>query len=108
MSKVLDLSVFSKETLDIKLPDSETTLHLRKPTRDMTIRLMSFQNLQNTDPAEVVVERMDSMVLDILNTNDVDRQFDLGYVVNVLSTGMKVAVIQAYAALISNFETDPN
>jgi hypothetical protein len=108
MAQILDLGVFANETLDIKLPDEEVVLHLRKPTKEMVIKLAELKYLQKSAKPEVVIERMDSLVVEILRTNDTDRVFNCDFVENELNTKMKVAIITAYAAWIGEIETRPN
>lgn len=108
MSRVLDLSVFAKETLDVILPNVEkTVLHLNKPTRSMVMRLMAFKTIEVND-SEVIIERMDTMALEILNTNDAGVAIEREYVENELSAQMKVAIFEAYSAWIRGYDNDPN
>ena len=62
MSKILDLSVFKQETLDIKLPDSEEVLHLRKPTKSMVIKMMEFKDLRNDDASSTIINRLNTIL----------------------------------------------
>lgn len=112
MSKILDLNLFAEETLDIKLPaigpTSGEVLHLKKPTREMTIKMMDFKNLRQNTKSEVIVERLDSMVHLILNSNTAGTEISAEYVANSLNTPMKQAIITAYAAWIMGIEQSPN
>lgn len=112
MSKILDLNLFAEETLDIKLPaigpKPGEVLHLSKPTREMTIKMMDFRNLRQNAKSEVIIERMDSMVHLILNSNTASTEISVDYVSNSLSTPMKQAIITAYATWIVGIEQSPN
>lgn len=106
-SRILDLSVFVRETFDIKLLDG-SVIHISKPTREQVIKISELQYLrQNSKPA-VVQDRLDSLVLDILNSNDAGAVFDLNYVENQLNVRMRIAIITAYSAWIGEIEANPN
>lgn len=112
MSKILDLNLFTEETFDIRLPaDGPKTgklLHLRKPTREMTIKMMDFKNLKQNAKSEVIIERLDSMTYLILNSNNANDEISADYVAQTLTMPMKQAVITAYAAWIVGIEQSPN
>ena len=108
MARILDLSVFGKQTLEIMLPDGKTVLHLRKPTQQMAIAMIDFQNLPEDAAAEEIMRRINVTSAQILRTNDVDMIITDQYVSDELNTAMKVAICQAYAAWISEVQSDPN
>lgn len=105
--KILDLNVFVQETLDIKLLDG-SVIHILKPTREQVIKIANLQHLKQTAKAEVAFDRMDSLVLDILNSNDAETIFDRDYVEQQLNIRMRIAIITAYSAWIGEIEADPN
>lgn len=108
MARILDLSVFGKQTLEIKLPDGKTVLHLRKPSQKMAIVMIDFQSLPEDVGAEEIMRRINTTAALILRTNDVDMIITDQYVTDELNTAMKVAICQAYAAWISEVQSDPN
>lgn len=107
-NRILDLNVFALETLDIKLPDDPEVLHISKPTREQVIKISQLEHLQQEANAETVYERLDSLVLDIINSNEDKRKFDREYVEQNLNVKMRVAIIQAFSARIGGIEKDPN
>lgn len=106
-NRILDLSVFARETLDIKLLD-ETVLRIAKPTREQVVRIAELEHLKKSAKPEAVFDRLDTLVLDILNSNEAGTVFDREYVENNLSIRMRIAIITAYSAWIGEIEADPN
>lgn len=107
MSKVLDLSIFGKQTLDIKLPEGDI-LHLSKPTQEMVISVIDYQSMPEGADAKLIMDRLNNMTRVILNTNDDEKTIGKKYVKENLNTAMKVAILQAYAAWIEEVQADPN
>lgn len=105
--RILDLNVFVQETLDIKLLDG-SVIHILKPTREQVIKISELQYLKKTAKPEVALDRMDSLVLDILNGNDAGIVFGRDYVEQQLNVRMRVAIISAYSAWIGEIEASPN
>lgn len=50
MNKILDLSVFSEDTLDITMPDG-FLLHVKKPTQSIVISMMELSQEKDREPA---------------------------------------------------------
>lgn len=105
--RILDLNVFVQETLDIKLLDG-SVIHIHKPTREQVIKIAELQYLKKTAKPEVSLDRMDSLVLDILNSNDAGIVFDHDYVDQQLNVRMRIAIITAYSVWIGEIEANPN
>lgn len=105
MKNVLDLSVFTAITLDIKLPDGRL-LKLTKPTQRLVIKLMALKSLDASD-SKAIMTALDDMALDILNSNDTGTVFDMVFV-NTLNTAMKSALVQAYSEFIMQVQSNPN
>ena len=105
--RILDLNVFVQETLDIKLLDG-SVIHIIKPNREQVIKIADLQHLKKTAKPEVALDRMDGLVLDILNSNDAGTVFDRDYVEQQLNVRMRIAIISAYSAWIGEIEADPN
>lgn len=107
MERILDLSLFTQETLDIKLPDGKM-IRIDKPSREQVIKIAELKQLKESSKPAVVQDRLDSLVLDILNGNDAGEVYTRDYIDNTLNVRMRVAVITAYAAWIGDIESDPN
>ena len=107
MKKVLDLSVFEEQTMEVKL-SKEKTIRLQKPSQRMVIELMKFQSVNENDGAENIMKAVDDITLMILNTNDAGEQFSEEYITNNMNTQMKVSLIAAYGEYIVGIQSDPN
>lgn len=105
--RILDLNVFVQETLDIKLLDG-SVIHILKPTREQVVKIADLQHLRKTAKGDVVFDRLDGLVLDILNSNDAGTVFERDYVENQLNVRMRIAIITAFSAWIGEIEADPN
>ena len=105
MGKMLDLSAFKKETLDITLLDGRL-IKVAKPTEAMVIKMLSFRELK--EDGETVLGALNDIVLDILNTNVNGIKLDAKYVANDLDLEMKMAVIYAYTDFIHTITSNPN
>ena len=53
MAKILDLSVYNDETLDITMLDG-SVLHIKKPTQALVIRMVELSQLQENQPEKVL------------------------------------------------------
>ncbi len=106
MGKVIDLSVFKEETLDIRLLDG-SEIRIVKPTQRLVIEMLKFKEYGEDTPAEQLMEAINKIVLNILNTNDAHKVFKMEYAED-LSMRMKLAIIQAYSEFITGVQSDPN
>ena len=107
MSKIVDLSVFGKATLDIKLPEGDI-LHLSKPTQKIVITIIDYKEIPDDADGTLVMNRLNDLIRLILNTNDDEKVIGKKYVKENLNTAMKVAVLQAYSAWIEELQANPN
>ena len=107
MRKIVDLSVFADQTLDIRLPDRRL-LRLCKPPQRIVIHMLALRRLTEDTPEEEIVRTTDALVLDILRTNDAAVPITAEYVAAELSTAMKVAIIESYSDFIAGVQADPN
>lgn len=105
--RILDLSVFAQESFDIKMPDG-SVIHISKPTREQVIKISELQFLKENSKPTVVQDRLDSLVLNILNSNDAGIEFSREFVEDKLNVRMRVAIITAYSAWIGEIEANPN
>ena len=105
MSRVLDLSVYKQETLDITMPDG-ALLHIRKPTQAMLIKMLNMRDVDEKAPSERIAGVIDDFVLGVLNSNTDGRTFaqkDMGS----LTLEMKTAIIDAYSAFAYELQSNP-
>ena len=105
MSRVLDLSVYRQETLDITMPDG-ALLHIRKPTQAMLIKMLNMRDVDENAPSERIAGVIDDFVLGVLNSNTDGRTFaqkDMGS----LTLEMKTAIIDAYSAFAYELQANP-
>ncbi len=105
--RILDLRVFAQESFDITLPDGDV-IHIVKPTREQVIKIAELRYLKESSRPAVVQDRLDSLVFDILNSNDEEREFSREFIENQLNVRMRVAIISAYSAWIGEIEANPN
>ena len=105
MSRVLDLSVYRQETLDITMPDG-AIVHIRKPTQAMLIKMLNMRGVDENAPSERIAGVIDAFVLGVLNSNTDGRTFaqkDMGS----LTLEMKTAIIDAYSAFAYELQSNP-
>jgi len=103
MSKALDLSLFVNQTLDITMPDGDI-IHVKKPTQNMIIKLMAFQNVEESK----AFEALDELCLLILNANKEGKVFTKDWIDDNFDWTMKSAVVQAYSEFINELQANPN
>lgn len=108
-NKIVDLSVFQEQYLDVKLPSGEV-MKLSKPTQQMVINLLKFRDINDTMGAEVIIDALDEIVNDILHTNvnAAVKPIDMEYVKNDLNMNMKLAIVKAYSEFITEVQSNPN
>ncbi len=102
---ILDLTVFKKETLDIKMMDGQV-LHIRKPSQNMVIEIIKFRDINMNAGAEKIVAASDSLVLMILNDNTDGVTMDAKSVA-ALDYEIKVAILEGYAAFVNKVQSNP-
>lgn len=107
MGKILDLSVFEEETLDIRLPEDGSIVRIKKPSQRLVIEMLKFKELGENTPAEQVMEAVNKIVVKILNSNDANKFIDIKYVED-MNLKMKLAIIKAYSEFITGVQSNPN
>lgn len=105
MSRILDLSVFSQETLDITMPDG-AVMRVPKPSQRMVIAMLNLRGLNENAPSERIAKGIDNLVLDILAGN-VDGRPVTREDVDALTLEMKTAVIEAYSGFAFDLQANP-
>ncbi|MEG2858066.1 MAG: hypothetical protein RR994_05555 [Clostridia bacterium] len=105
MSRILDLTVFDAETLDITMPD-KSVLHIVKPTQRMVINMLRMKDVQKKEPDEIM-KSFNELSCAILNNNDNGQRIEFSFVEN-MPMRMKTAIITAYSNFITSLQSDPN
>ncbi len=105
MSKILDLSCFREETLDITMPDKKV-IHVKKPTEELYIKVIAFQEQIKEIDTKEILTAVDEMAGMILSHNTQNR--DNTKLAKSLSMEMKIAVIQAFTEFVTDIASDPN
>ena len=105
MSRILDLSVFSQETLDITMPDG-AVMRVPKPSQRMVIAMLNLRGLDEGAPSERIAGSIDGLVMDILASN-VDGRPVTREDVDALTLEMKTAVIEAYGSFAYDLQANP-
>jgi hypothetical protein len=104
--KILDLKVFEKETLSVKLPDGRM-LRLMKPTRKMATALIGLAELQDEGDPERVMLTLDAITMMLLRNNDSGACITESDVTK-LNLPMKLELISSFKSWIREIETRPN
>lgn len=107
MKKVVDLSVFDRQTLAMKMPTGEV-LQIRKPTQQMVIEMMKFREINENSDVATIVMAMDAMVLAILNSNEKMIVFTQEELDDMLNLDMKTVIIQEYGNFLRGIQQNPN
>lgn len=105
MSRVLDLSVYRQETLDITMPDG-AIVHICKPTQAMLIKMLNMRDVDENAPSERIAGAIDGFVLAVLNSNIDGRTFAQKDA-DALTLEMKTAIIDAYSAFAYELQSNP-
>lgn len=105
MGKILDLSVFQEETLDIKTADGRL-LHIPKPSQRLVIELMKFREIDDDTPAEEIVAELNRMAGLILNSNREGVKFDSANIA-ALSADAKTAILTAFSGFATRLQSNP-
>ena len=106
MSKVLDLTAFIEETLDVKMPNGEV-VSLKKPTERMVIAMINLREKANSADAKEQLAAISEMILLILNSNTNGKKF-VEEDIEDLNIPMRTAIIRAYSSYITGIQSDPN
>lgn len=105
MGKILDLSVFMEETLDIKMLDGQM-LHIKKPEQRMVIEMMKFREIGDDTAPEKVTAALNRMVWMILNNNQ-EGVWIGAEAIDALSMDMKSGILTAYAQFATRLQQNP-
>lgn len=106
MSRVLDLTAFVEETLDVKMPNGEI-INLKKPTERMVIAMINLREKANSGNPVEQLESITEMILLILNSNTNGKTYTDDDIQD-LSIPMRTAIIRGYSNYITGLQSDPN
>ena len=108
---MLDLSVFQKQTFEVKLMDGQV-IHLLKPSQRMLIEMMSyeaeFKNTKREKDLDKIFDTFNSMILNILNNNDDEKVFDKEYVNKYFDFEVGTALMNGYMNFVNEINSNPN
>lgn len=117
MNKILDLSIYEEETLDITTP-KKNIIHVKKPTEELAIKLISYQTKvqeiqgKENDDEKDIKELMDflrNLTADILSYNTDGIHVDETYMKeNNIYYSLQVVIINTYSAWMNEIVSDPN
>lgn len=119
MSKILDLSVYAKDTLDIKLPDGSATIHVLKPTKGLTIKLIAYETKMQElmkikddatdDDAKKVIDDLQQLTMDILNNNTDNIEVTDEYMEDKkIVYSLQLLIFQGYLNFMNELASSPN
>ena len=103
--EIFDLSVFSQDTMPIKLP-SGTELHLLKPTEAIVLAIAGLQDIDK-EPPETVMKALHACTKVILNNNETGIVVPDAEIrgLNIIA---KNALIKRFSEWIGEIEALPN
>lgn len=105
MGKILDLSVFDEETLDVKMAEGRI-IHLKKPTQGMAIAMLQLRSLSDKTPPEAALAMQNSIVLKIMNNNADGIVFTAESVAS-MTLNTKSGIVKGYADFASELQANP-
>ena len=105
MGKILDLSAFEEETLDVKLAEDKV-IHLRKPTQGLVIAMLRLRNMDENTPDEVALATMNTIATKILNNNN-DGIVFAPESVAALSIKTKHMLLTGYSEFAAEIQANP-
>lgn len=104
---MLDLSVFQEKYFELKMFDGEV-LKLKKPSQELVIRLMSYeQQMKNDNPAEIVGALV-GLLTDILNNNANGKAYSQEFVKSSFDLEVSMVLLKAYMDFVQEVNSNPN
>lgn len=109
MGNVIDLSIFANETLEVTMPTGET-IHVKKPTQKITIRMMEMQKTlkQCAEEPEKMFAAINKMLVDILEHNTEGKKYSIQYFEDSMSIAVANALLSEYMSFTSNIQNQKN
>lgn len=105
MGKILDLSVFDEETLDLKTAEGRI-VHLKKPTQALAIAMLQLRGLSEKTAPEAALAIQNSVVLKIMNNNADGITFTPESIA-ALTLQVKNGIVKEYADFASELQANP-
>lgn len=107
MRKVLDLSQFTQEVMEVKVSE-ELSLNLQKPTQAIVIEMLKFRHVnEKSEPTEIMAA-LDAITLLIVNNNDKFVKYTQEQVDKILTTQQKILILEAYSEFALEIQSNPN
>lgn len=111
MGKILDLNVFARQTLAVKMPTGET-IHLKKPTQAMTINMLSLvdviKNIDIENGADEFVGVLGEATQQILCHNTEGKKYDGEYIDANINIIMMRAIFENYMQFMNEVQNQKN
>lgn len=110
MANILDLGVFKKQTLPIRMPDGKL-VHIKKPTQAMTIELLEVvEVMKDCDEGsmENYVDALYKSASGVLNHNTEGIEFDDQYIRDEISLPMLTAIYKGYCDFMNEVQNQKN
>lgn len=117
MNKILDLSIYEEDTIDVKMPKGDV-LKVKKPTEELAIKLLSYQSkvadmkeedLKNDENIKKLMGMLKDLIKDILSNNKDKIEIDDKYLKdNDVNYSMEIAIMNAYTEFMSEITSNPN
>jgi len=105
---MLDLSVFTEQTFDIKFAENDI-VHIKKPTEAIAIKILSISDIENEKiNISEMLDISKDMTLTILNNNNDGKKYNDKFVTEKLPLNMRLAIIQGYSNFMTELEQNPN
>lgn len=104
-NKVLDLSVYQQNTLDITMPDG-SIIKVKKPTQKIVIQMVSVGQVNQENQA-AVLEALCDVCAAILSNNTTGKAFTTDWVADNLDMIMIHAIVKAYADYTQELQNNP-
>ena len=105
MGKILDLSVFDEETLDLKTAEGRI-IHLKKPTQALAIAMLQLRNLSDKTAPEAALAIQNAIVLKVMNNNADGIVFTPDSIA-ALTLAVKNGILKEYADFASELRANP-
>lgn len=104
-NKVLDLSVYQQNTLDITMPDGNV-IKVKKPTQKIVIQMVSVGKI-NQENQTAVLEALCDVCAAILSNNTAGKEFTADWVADNLDMIMIHAIVKTYAEYTQELQNNP-
>lgn len=97
---MIDLQAFKEVTEEVKLFDGDI-INIKKPTQQMIIDMMALQDDINKGNSKNLIEKVNKVLISILNHNTENKQFDIDYIKKYFNFETMQGFIKAYGDFAS-------